>query len=135
MFCDNWILGIGAGNQTFREIYGLYMLTGFDALSTYSVPLEIAVESGIFGLLAFVVFIGWFLYDAFCFVKSNNGTNGLADKAIVASSILLILGVLTHGLFDTIYFRPQVQFLFWTMIATASSVITQKQHIADNIEV
>ena len=135
MFCDNWILGIGAGNQTFREIYGLYMLTGFDALSTYSVPLEIAVESGIFGLLAFVVFIGWFLYDAFCFVKSNNGTNGLADKAIVASSILLIIGVLTHGLFDTIYFRPQVQFLFWTMIATASSVITQKQHIADNIEV
>lgn len=135
MFCDNWILGIGAGNQTFREIYGLYMLTGFDALSTYSVPLEIAVESGIFGLLAFVVFIGWFLYDAFCFVKTDNGTNGLADKAIVASSILLILGVLTHGLFDTIYFRPQVQFLFWTMIAAASSVITQKQHIADNIEV
>lgn len=135
MFCDNWILGIGAGNQTFREIYGLYMLTGFDALSTYSVPLEIAVESGIFGLLAFVVFIGWFLYNAFCFVKSNNDTYGLADKVIVASSILLIIGVLTHGLFDTIYFRPQVQFLFWTMIAAASSVITQKQHIADNIEV
>lgn len=127
MFCDNWILGIGAGNQTFREIYGLYMLTGFDALSTYSVPLEIAVECGIFGLLAFVLFIGWFLYDAFCFVKSDNGTNGLADKAIVASSILLIIGVLTHGLFDTIYFRPQVQFLFWTMIAMASSVITQSQ--------
>lgn len=127
MFCDNWILGIGAGNQTFREIYGLYMLTGFDALSTYSVPLEIAVESGIFGLLSFVLFIGWFLYDAFCFVKSNNGTNGLADKAIVASSILLIIGVLTHGLFDTIYFRPQVQFLFWTMTAMASSVITQSQ--------
>ena len=87
------------------------------------------------GLLAFVVFIGWFLYDAFCFVKSNNDTYGLADKVIVASSILLIIGVLTHGLFDTIYFRPQVQFLFWTMIAAASSVITQKQHIADNIEV
>ena len=25
MFCDNWLLGIGAGNQTFREIYGLYI--------------------------------------------------------------------------------------------------------------
>ena len=56
MFCDNWFLGIGAGNQTFREIYGLYMLTGYDALSTYSVPLEIAVESGILGLSAFAQF-------------------------------------------------------------------------------
>lgn len=135
MFCDNWILGIGAGNQTFREIYGLYMLTGFDALSTYSVPLEIAVESGIFGLLAFVAFVGWFLYDAFCFVKSDNGTNGLADKVIAASSILLIIGVLTHGLFDTIYFRPQVQFLFWTMIAMASSVISKEKTVLDNSEV
>ncbi len=123
MFCDNWILGIGAGNQTFREIYGLYMITGFDALSTYSVPLEIAVESGIFGLIAFLSFIGLFLFDAIKFIKVQGNTNELADKAIVCSAILIIIGVMTHGLFDTIYFRPQVQFLFWTMVAMASAII------------
>ncbi len=123
MFCDNWFLGIGAGNQTFREIYGLYMLTGYDALSTYSVPLEIAVESGIFGLVAYVAFIALFLISVYKFITH---TNGLAEKIIVASATLTILGVMTHGLFDTIYFRPQVQFLFWTMIAMASSILIDK---------
>lgn len=127
MFCDNWFLGIGAGNQTFREIYGLYMLTGFDALSTYSVPLEIAVESGIFGLISFLTFIVLFLLDCFNFIKSKLDTIELTDKIIICSSILLLIGVMTHGLFDTIFYRPQVQFLFWTMIAIASSTINKKQ--------
>ena len=29
----------------------------------------------------------------------------------------MILAVMGHGLFDTIWFRPQVQLLFWTNIA------------------
>ena len=37
MFKDNWLLGIGCGNRNFREIYGLYMRTGFDALSAYNI--------------------------------------------------------------------------------------------------
>lgn len=120
MLRDNWILGIGTGNQTFREIYGLYMMTGFDALSTYSVPLEIAVESGIFALLSFIAFLGYLIIDA---IKYISNPNDLTGKIILSSVILTILGVMTHGLFDTIYFRPQVQFVFWTMVAIASAVL------------
>ena len=120
MFCDNWILGIGAGNQTFREIYGLYMLTGYDALSTYSVPLEIAVESGVLGLIAYAAFLGLFIFAAYKFISD---TNRLTEKVIASAAILTILGVMMHGMFDTIYFRPQLQFLYWTMIAMASAVI------------
>ena len=131
MFCDNWLLGIGAGNQTFREIYGLYMISGYDALSTYSVPLEIAVEAGIFALIAFALFILWFIWDGYKFIKNSDNTNSLADKVIVCSVILTVLGVMVHGMFDTIYFRPQVQFVFWTMIAMASSVL-YKNFIENN---
>src|SRR5574344_2317039 len=56
MIRDNWLFGIGIGNQNFREIYGLYMRTGFDALSAYSIYLETAVESGIFALIAYLAF-------------------------------------------------------------------------------
>lgn len=127
MFQDNWILGIGSGNQTFREIYGLYMLTGFDALSTYSVPLEIAVESGIFALIAFVAFLVLFLVKAYKCIVCKEQSYSLPEKIIVACAILTILGVMTHGMFDTIYFRPQVQFLFWTMIAMASSILIKME--------
>ena len=120
MLRDNWIIGIGTGNRTFREIYGLYMMTGFDALSTYCVPLEIAVESGIFALLSFIAFLGYMLIDT---IKYICRPNDLTGKIILSSVILTILGVMTHGLFDTIFFRPQVQFVFWTMVAIATAVL------------
>ena len=120
MLRDNWIMGIGVGNRTFREVYGLYMMTGFDALSTYSVPLEIAVESGIFALLSFVAFLVYLFTGAINYICKPNDLTG---KIILSSVILTVTGVMIHGLFDTIYFRPQVQFVFWTMIAMASAVL------------
>ncbi len=57
MFADNWLIGIGVGNQAFCQAYGLYMRSGFDALASYCVPLEIGVETGIFGLVCFILII------------------------------------------------------------------------------
>ena len=96
------------------------MMTGFDALSTYCVPLESAVESGIFALLSFIAFLGYMLIDT---IKYICRPNDLTGKIILSSVILTILGVMTHGLFDTIFFRPQVQFVFWTMAAIATAVL------------
>ena len=118
MFKDNWLLGIGVGNQNFREIYGLYMKTGFDALGSYCVPLEIAVESGIFALISFVIFL--ILVIKYCLnICLNKNDNN--SKILCLSVILMILATMGHGLFDTIWFRPQVQLLFWTNIAMLSA--------------
>lgn len=113
MFLDNPFLGIGVGNKNFREIYGLYMRSGFDALGSYCVPLEIAVESGIFALIAFVTFLVMWCRDCFRVIK-----NAPQRTKIVAFSLILsILPVMTHGLFDTVWFRPQIQILFWLNVA------------------
>lgn len=107
MFKDNWLLGIGVGNQNFREIYGLYMKTGFDALSAYNIYLEIAVESGIFAMAAFVGFIIMLVKNALKNLKS----------IYVICALVSITGILIHGIVDTVFFRPQIQFAFWTMAA------------------
>ena len=112
MFKDNWLLGIGCGNQNFREIYGLYMKTGFDALSAYNIYLETAVESGIFALLTFISFLGINVYKAIKFILSNKTT----DAVFVLAALLSVVGILTHGMVDTVFFRPQIQFTFWIMI-------------------
>lgn len=114
MFQDNPFLGIGVGNQNFREIYGLYMKTGYDALSTYNIYLETAVESGIFALFAFIGFIVLMMKSCFKVIfRSNN-----LEKIIILSIALTsIVGVLAHGFVDTIFFRPQLQFVFWFMVA------------------
>lgn len=119
MFSDNPFLGIGVGNQNFREIYGLYMKTGYDALGSYCVPLEIAVESGIFALLAFILFL--FFVIKKCLKICLNQEKPINIKVLSLCVVLMIAATMGHGLFDTIWFRPQLQFLFWTFIAILDS--------------
>lgn len=120
MFKDNWLLGIGVGNQNFREIYGLYMKTGFDALSAYNIFLEIAVESGIFALIAFMGFLITLIKNSINFILKSTDTKAVI---IASAAIISIIAVCIHGLVDTVFFRPQIQFIFWTMVAVARTVI------------
>lgn len=123
MFKENWLLGIGVGNKNFREIYGLYMRTGFDALSAYNVFLEVAVESGIFALVAFLGFLITMLVDGIkIIVKSTNTPQVICLSAAVIS----IFAVMVHGLVDTVFFRPQIQFIFWTMVAVVSTICKEQ---------
>lgn len=112
MFKDNWLLGIGCGNQNFREIYGLYMKTGFDALSAYNIYLETAVESGIFALAAFLAFIYTNISRAIKYILKHSNIKSI--YLIIA--IVSLSGMLIHGFVDTVFFRPQIQFVFWIMI-------------------
>ncbi len=123
MFKDNWLLGIGVGNKNFREIYGLYMKTGFDALSAYNIYLETAVESGIFALAAFLGFLLKLSYDGVKYIFTSQNRE---YTVIVASCLISIWAVMFHGLVDTIYFRPQLQFLFWTLVASISAILSFK---------
>ncbi len=118
MFKDNWLLGIGVGNQNFREIYGLYMKTGFDALSAYNIFLEIAVESGIFALIAFLGFAITLIKKAVGFIIQSQDVKRVI---FVSATIISICAVMVHGLVDTVFFRPQIQFIFWTMVAIAKN--------------
>ena len=67
MFLDSWWLGVGPGNNTFKLAYGLYMRSGFDALGTYCVPLEVAVETGVIGLSVFA----WLVLSAIARAHQN----------------------------------------------------------------
>ena len=124
MFQDNPVYGIGVGNKVFREIYGLYMLSGFDALSCYCIYLEMAVESGIFSLIAYLLFVVSLLGAA---VKTFFACNDYKKKVLIFSAFAAILAVLIHGFVDTIYFRPQIQYLFWTMAAIAVSLVREEK--------
>ncbi len=123
MFKDNWLVGIGLGNGNFREIYGLYMKTGFDALSAYNIYLETAVESGIFALLCYIAFLISVIYCSYKYITTKE-----YSPEVIAVTVALagIIGLLVHGFVDTVFFRPQIQFLFWTMVAIIRTQTAEK---------
>lgn len=124
MFKDNWLLGIGVGNQNFREIYGLYMKTGFDALSAYNIYLETAVESGIFALVTFLAFIGVNITRAVKYIFKRKNANVI----YIAIALVSLTGILIHGFVDTVFFRPQIQFIFWMMIGIIRVITNAKKN-------
>ncbi len=114
------ILGIGPGNKAFNLVYPLYQRSGYSALGTYSVPLEITVETGIIGVICY----GWLIFSilrqawiALNRLRSDRDANGLWIIAAIAT----IVGMMVHGLVDTVWYRPQVQLLWWLAIAIVSS--------------
>jgi len=115
MFQDRPWLGIGPGNSAFNLIYPLYQQPKFNALSAYSVPLELLVEGGIpnllagLGLLAASIRAGW---------AQLKGESSWALPALAA--LAAIAGLCMQGITDTIFFRPEVQLTGWFCLATLS---------------
>lgn len=130
MFKDNWLIGVGVGNQAFCLAYGLYMRSGFDALGTYCVPLEIAVESGVLGLLTFSLIIVGLFYRAHLIFWAERDLS-LYRKWLIVGSTVGLISLLAHGLVDTVFFRPQIQFIFYFFV---SLIIANTDFTNQNLE-
>jgi putative inorganic carbon (HCO3(-)) transporter len=114
------ILGIGPGNDAFNNVYPLFQRPRYTALSAYSVFLEIAVEAGLVGLAIFF----WLL--AVTFGQGWRQLQRLREVQSVQAYWLIaalatMIGMLVHGLVDTIWYRPQVSTLWWLMLAIVAS--------------
>ena len=116
MVQDRPWLGIGPGNNAFNLVYPLYQQPKFNALSAYSIPLELAVEGGISGLLAGVGLL---------FTSLRTGLTQLrADSAVALpalAAVAAIVGLGVQGITDTIFFRPEVQLIGWFSLATLAT--------------
>ena len=116
MIRDFPILGIGPGNDAFNRVYPLYQRGNYSALGAYSVPLELTVETGLIGLIAFCWFLlvlagqGWQAWSRALQVRDREGL-------WVAAGLAAGIGLMTHGLVDTVWYRPQIQMLWWLVVA------------------
>ena len=93
-------------------------------LDNYSVPLEIAVESGIFAFISFFAFLLVIIYRIIKYLNFKGAHP--VHKILVFSALLTIISTMAHGLFDTVFFRPQLQILFWLNLAIFHSIVIKR---------
>ncbi|HEY9642739.1 MAG TPA: IctB family putative bicarbonate transporter [Coleofasciculaceae cyanobacterium] len=120
MIRDRPILGIGPGNDAFNKVYPRYQEAGYTALSAYSIPLEISVETGLIGLSCFLWILLVTLNQGWVQLHKLRKTDNREAFWLMAA-VATMVGMLSHGLVDTVWYRPQVSTLWWLMIATIAS--------------
>jgi putative inorganic carbon (hco3(-)) transporter len=113
------LTGIGPGNRTFEAIYPFFQRPKFNALSAYSIPLEITVEMGIPGLLTFI----WLVFATTLQGLVTWTRRLTTDESALwsAAATCAILGLLVDGFTDTVWFRPPVQLVWWLLCAVIAS--------------
>lgn len=124
---DNWLFGVGYTN--FGNFYIShyvskilkvsafdYTMTGF-ATSIHNWFIEVWVEQGIFGIIAFFILFSNLLRNLFRRFKL---TENQSLKACLLSFFFMILIFLTHGFF---YHTFMFHFFFWLMLGFAVAAL------------
>jgi len=132
MFEDKPILGWGPGTYMFK--YASYQLTadrtiistnsadGGNAHSEYLGPMA---ESGILGLISFLILITVVIYTA---VHTYTRTNDKRLKTLVMSSLLGLITYLVHGIMNNFLDTDKLSVPFWgfTAVIVAVDIYTRK---------
>lgn len=104
------LFGIGPGNRAFNLVYPLFQKVRHSALGAYSVPLELTIETGFIGLIVYSWLVITVLIRGIQAIRVTRNLWAIGGMAAV-------LGMIVHGLGDTVWYRPQVQILWWLSIA------------------
>ncbi len=107
---DFWPTGIGLGPQPFMRLFKRYSTFVDLPAHSHMLPLQIWIETGIAGFIAFY----WFL--AGLVKRSFSAIFGGRDKYlryVIASAVSAIAGLMAIGMFEYVWFYPRIQGIFW----------------------
>lgn len=123
MIRDRPIFGIGPGHNSFNKVYPLYQHPRYTALSAYSILFEVTVETGFVGLAFFLWLIIVTFNTALLQVRRLRQIRSVEGFWLIGA-IAILLGMLAHGTVDTVWYRPEVNTLWWLIVALIASYWT-----------
>ena len=114
MLEDIGLYGIGIGEGAFAKAYPVYSLAGIEAAPhSHNLYLQIAVETGVFSLIAFLCFVFIFAQCSFTFCK--NAMNR-ANRSICLGIFCGVLAFLIQGMTDYVWYNYRIFLLFWLIV-------------------
>jgi putative inorganic carbon (hco3(-)) transporter len=119
------ILGFGPGDRVFKKIYPIYQTSPrFGAIGAYSVFLETIVEVGYLG---FVCLIWLLVVTANCGIQGLQRLRQTGDPQAfwLMAAIVSMVATIAQGATDTIWYRPEVQTLWWLTVGIVASFYHQ----------
>ena len=116
--------------MAFNSIYPLYSYSGVGAEHTHNLFLQILIETGIFGFVAFVGLIfKFFQYMASGLNKSTNKNVSINMIAFISGMV----GFLIQSIFDNTWYNNRIILIFWMFVGLAVATrnlvkVDEKKH-------
>ncbi len=108
------IMGIGIGEGAFRMIYPAYSLSGIEtAPHSHNLFLQLIVETGIFSLIAFLIFL---FFHAQCTLDFCKNAYSPKNKMISLGFFAGALAFLVQGMTDYVWYNYRILLLFWLLL-------------------
>jgi O-antigen ligase len=108
--------GLGQGIEAYNVIYPYYAFNAVVAPHSHNLYLQIFVETGIIGLLAFIILLAWFFRSQARFMRR---TVEMRDKIISAAMVSAVIGFLFQGIFDYVFYNYRVMLVFFLFLGLA----------------
>ncbi len=118
MLKDFWISGIGMGEQAFNKVYPFYSYSAIVAPHSHNLFLQVWVETGIGGLLGFLlILIAWF--KQLCFGHKTTQDKKLKTMLVAIGSA--VFAFMVQGMFDNCFYNYRVFMIFWFMLSLGAA--------------
>ncbi len=115
MIAAYWLTGIGPGTAAFNQVYPRFMIAGTPAIHSHNLYLQLALELGVPGLLAFL----WLLLAVFSRSFMVLPRLSYHDRGVLAALLAALTGFLLHGAVDNVWYSPKLTLLFWLTLGLA----------------
>jgi putative inorganic carbon (HCO3(-)) transporter len=118
MLVENAFTGIGVGSEAFANEFLKYAEDGISAPHSHNLFLQIAVQSGLFAILAFLAILfvrAKHINEYRRYISSSDFKNPLA------TTIIATLGLIIFGMTDYIFYDMRMLFLFFALFGISSA--------------
>ena len=111
-------VGLGCYEPTVRELYPLFYMPGATQTSSHNLLLQVAVDLGIPGLLAYLLLLGHAIRAAILAIRDKAAQSPL-HTAMASACLVCFVTLLLHGLLDCAQWANKLRFLTWGVMGLA----------------
>ncbi len=121
LFKDYWVTGLGLGHEVFMKLSrNLYQYTAQTPIHSHNVFLQVWIETGAVGALAFIGYIVGMIKKA---VKSIKRSKDAVVRNMLAAGTASIAGILVVSLFEYVWFYQRVMLIFWAVAGLVAAAL------------
>lgn len=121
MIKDFWVSGIGMGQESFTQVYPFYSYSGIVAPHSHNLFLQILVESGICGIVVFLLIMLFFIRRMM--TGYQFGGKGDSLSTLITAFSAGVCGFLLQGMFDNCFYNYRVMLVFWCTVAMGRACV------------